>query len=300
MSFADPLPLSRYVYGSTRLGDAAIPFEDRVAMARAAVDAGIALHTSDQYGDALKVLKAAFDENRSHVPVLIFKIGWDSVGQVRDQVLRQLEAVGIDSMSIGQLCLGGALADDFRTGGSTIDELNSLKSTGLVRSFVLETWPWSSAVPLDALREGHAGHLIDALIFYLNPMQRFVTNELWDWIVDHETPVVAMRTVCGGNPRRMLEHSSSAPAYLKTRAAEIIPIFDRTGLNWTEFCVRFALGFSFVRATVGATSKKENLNEFLAAAKSTDPLPGEVHAEILDLQRRWSEEHDRLAEPWSM
>jgi aryl-alcohol dehydrogenase-like predicted oxidoreductase len=300
MGFDDPLPLSRYVYGTTRLGDESIAFKDRVSVARAAIDAGLALHTSDQYGSALSVLKAAFDVDRSHVPPLIFKIGWDSVGQVKEQTRRQLDAVGLGSMAIGQLCLSGALADDFRKGGPAIEQLKELKSSGLIGRFVLETWPWTSSVPLQALQESHAGRLIDALIFYLNPMQRFVTNELWDWIVLHETPVVAMRTVCGGNPRGMLESGSKAPEYLQERAAEVVPLLDRTGLEWTEFCTRFALGFPFVRATVGATAKLENLNEFLAAVKSTEPLPGHINSEILELHRRWSDDHDRFAEPWSM
>lgn len=300
MSFADPLPLSSYVYGTTRLGDPAIPFKDRVGIARAAIDAGLAIHTSNQYGDALEVLRTAFDADRSRIPNMIVKIGWDSVHQVREQIMRQLEALGVHSMAVGQLCLSGALADDFRIGGHGVDGLLELKSIGFVGSYVLETWPWTSAIPLEALKEGHAPRLVDALIFYLNPMQRFVTNGLWDWIVEHETPVIAMRTVCGGDPRRTLEASSNAPPYLRKRVSEVVPILDRSGLTWTEFCVRFELGLPFVQATVGATSKLANLHAFLAAAKSTEPLPGEFNSEILDLQRRWSEEHDRFAEPWSM
>ena len=40
------LGLTRYVYGTTRLGDGSLPFEARVAVARAAIDAGVSLHTS--------------------------------------------------------------------------------------------------------------------------------------------------------------------------------------------------------------------------------------------------------------
>src|SRR5579862_7859118 len=127
MSFEAPLPLSRFVYGTTRLGDPTIPFEDRVRIVTCALEAGLSLHTSDQYGDALNVLKTAF-EQREHPPVLIVKIGWDSVAQVRDHVKRQLKAMGIDSMAIGQLCLSGALADDFRIGGHALDGLNAIKA----------------------------------------------------------------------------------------------------------------------------------------------------------------------------
>ncbi|CAN5672113.1 hypothetical protein BH11ARM2_BH11ARM2_01060 [soil metagenome] len=52
------------------------------------------------YGDALKVLQAAFDEDRAHVPSAIFKIGWESREQVREQILLQTEALGIENRSM--------------------------------------------------------------------------------------------------------------------------------------------------------------------------------------------------------
>jgi len=67
--------ISSYVYGTTRLGDDKIPFADRVKVARAAMETGIWFHTSHTYGDALKVLRAAFDEDRNKIPKLIVKIG---------------------------------------------------------------------------------------------------------------------------------------------------------------------------------------------------------------------------------
>ena len=51
-----------------------MPFDERVAVALAAMDANIWLHTSHTYGDTLRVLRAAFDQSRSQVPKLIAKI----------------------------------------------------------------------------------------------------------------------------------------------------------------------------------------------------------------------------------
>src|SRR5688572_5263039 len=87
--------LSPYVYGTTRLGDAAIAFAERVRVARTAMDHGVWFHTSHQYGDALAVLRTAFDEDRAHVPRLIFKIGWNSVSEVRATVETLTRQVGI-------------------------------------------------------------------------------------------------------------------------------------------------------------------------------------------------------------
>src|SRR4051812_8742918 len=88
--------LSPYIYGTTRLGDSAIGFSDRVRVARAAMEHDIWFHTSHQYGDALNVLRAAFDQDRARIPRLIFKIGWNSVTEVRATVEKLTRAVGIE------------------------------------------------------------------------------------------------------------------------------------------------------------------------------------------------------------
>lgn len=292
--------LSPYTYGTTRLGDGSIPFADRVKMARLAMDAGVWIHTSHQYGDALQVLRAAFDEDRAHVPSAIFKIGWDSIEQIRGQIRENIDPLGLDSMAIGQLCLGGRLGEEFRTGGPCYDGLRQLRDEGLVQRFVLEVWPWNSQTPLEAFRAGYPEGIVDGLIFYLNPLQRFVSNELWDLIRERDIPVIGMRTVAGG-PVHGTRDSEKAPEYLRKRAAQVAPLFERSGCaNWPEFCVRYVYGFPQVRTTVGATSRPENLRELLDAAQAIQSLPGDIQAEIESLQRQWYEEHDRHAEPWSM
>src|SRR5579862_4439567 len=165
--------LPSYIYGTTRLGEESIPFEGRVQIARSAMRATGWFHTSHQYGNALEVLRTAFDQDRSQVPQLIFKIGWDSIEEIQGQIRQQIDALGISSMPIGQLCLGEKMAEQLRSGGKGIDELNRLKDSGLVGRFVLEVFPWTSATPLAAIQSGHASKLVDGFIFYLNPLQRF-------------------------------------------------------------------------------------------------------------------------------
>lgn len=303
-----PAHLSRYVYGTTRLGDEAIPFEQRVAMARSAVDAGVWLHTSDQYGDALRVLGAAFDLDRARVPSLIVKIGWSSVDEIRTSIQKQIAPLGVDHVDVGQLCLGGPLAEDFAAGGDSLDGLRRLKDEGLVRSFALEIFPWTSELPSRALAAGYPDGLVDAFIFYLNPLQRFASNALWDLMIDRGVPLIAMRTVAGGDVHRLRDVPGAAwKDYLQQRAVEVAPIFERSGASsWVEFCVRFAHGVPLVRASVGATSQPERLRAFLSASGLSagtgriEPLAADVQGEILELQRRWSDETDVHAEPWSM
>lgn len=295
--------LSRYVYGTTRLGDATIPVEDRVRIARAAMDSGVWFHTSRQYGDALEVLGRAFDQDRAHVPQLFYKIGNNNLAEVRANIAEQLAPLGLGHMDVGQLCLGGDYADQFARGGQIYADLRRLKDEGLVRHFVMEVFPWTSEAPYAALKAGRTAGVVDAFIFYLNPLQRFAANNLWDLIHDTGASVIAMRTVCGA-PVHVLRDVPGAAwvPYLQTRAVEVAPIFERSGVqDWAEFCVRFAFSFPQVRATIGSASRKQNLDTHLRlAAGPVAPLPPEIVAELVKLQYRWSDETDIRATPWTM
>lgn len=294
--------LPPYIYGTTRLGDAKIPFEDRVNVARAAMRGVDWFHTSHTYGDALQVLRAAFDQDRTRVPRLIVKIGWSRTDELRDVIHQHIDPLGLEGLELGQLCLSGELAEDYANGGECYKLFSQLKQEGLVNRFVLEVFPWSSDVALKALRGGYPQGIVDGYIFYLNPLQRFPSNELWDTLVKRDEPMIAMRTVAGGNIHKLRDVPGYAwKPYLQERAAEVAPIFERSGIrSWPEFCVRFAHSFPQVRATVGATSRLENLKEFLAATEKIELLPKDIQDEIVQLQYRWSDELDMKAENWTM
>lgn len=294
--------LPPYIYGTTRLGDEKIPFDDRVRVARAAMDGVDWFHTSHTYGNALQVLRAAFDQDRTRVPKLIVKIGWSRLEELRDVIHQNIEPLGLDGLELGQLCLSGELAEEYANGGECYEEFSRLKQEGLVRRFVLEVFPWSSGTALRALRGGYPEGIVDGYIFYLNPLQRFPSNELWDVLVERKEPMVAMRTVAGGNIHRLRDVPGYAwKPYLQQRAAEVAPVFERSGVeSWTAFCVRFAHSFPQVRATVGATSRLENLSEFLRAAQNIQPLPAEIVDEIVRLHYHWSDALDMHAELWTL
>jgi aryl-alcohol dehydrogenase-like predicted oxidoreductase len=297
-----PRDLPPYIYGTTRLGDQNLPFEDRVTIGRAAMKGTTWFHTSHAYGNALQVLRAAFDQDSAHIPKLIVKIGWKTIEELRDVIQKHLIALRRESLEVGQLCLSDSLAEEYASGGACYEEFARLKQQGLINRFVLEVFPWTSDVALQALRRGYSESIVDGYIFYLNPLQRFASNELWDELVQRNEPMIAMRTIAGGNIHRLRDVPGYAwKSYLQERAAEVTPIFERSGIeSWTEFCVRFAHSFPLVRATVGATSKLENLKEFLSAAENIEPLPEDMIEEIVKMHYRWSDELDMKAEHWSM
>ena len=294
--------ISPYIYGTTRLGDEQIPFEERVNVAYAAMIAGVWFHTSRQYNNALELLSAAFDKDRTKVPKIIAKIGGDSIEALKADVKRNLDPIGLKSLDVGQLCIGGDLAQDFAAGGKSLKELENIRESGLVKGYVLEVFPWTSQIALKALMGGYTKGIVDAFILYLNPLQRFASNELWDLLINQKQAIIALRTVAGGPVHRLRDVPGAAwKEYLQQRAVEVAPIFERSGINnWTEFCVRFAFRIPIVLASVCASGKIGHLNEFLAAKENKKPLPQEIVKEIFALQRRWSDELDIHAEPWTM
>ena len=294
--------ITPYIYGTTRLGDGAIPREERIKVARAAMNTGVWFHTARMYGDALEVLGEVFAEEPTKIPKLIIKIGWENINQLRSSIEENIKPLGVGGVQLGQLCLGGELAQDFANGGHCYRVFQDLKDEGLVQGYVVEAFPWTSEPPLKALRAGYTEGIIDGFIFYLNPLQRFASNELWKEIVEKNQPVIAMRTVSGGPVHKLRDVPGFAwKDYLQKRAVEVAPIFEKSAVkSWTEFCVRFAHSFPQVMTTVGSTSHIENLNEFLSAKENIEPLPADIVHEIEALHSKWSNELDIIAEPWTM
>jgi len=294
--------ISPYIYGTTRLGDEHIPFEERVNVAYAAMSAGVWFHTSRQYNNSLELLSVAFDKDRTRVPKIIAKIAGHSIEELKADIIRNLDPIGLKSLDVGQLCIGGDLANDFAAGGNSLKELETIRESGLVKSYVLEVFPWTSQTAIESLQGGYTNGIIDAFILYLNPLQRFAINELWDLLVEQKQPIIALRTVAGGPVHRLRDVPGAAwKDYIQKRAVEITPIFERSGIrSWTEFCVRFAHSIPNVLATIGATGKISNLEEFLTAKENIQPLSQEIVTEISALQYRWSDEVDIHAKPWTM
>lgn len=293
--------LPPYVYGTTRLGAEDVPRPQRLAVARAALDAGLWLHTSRQYGGALELLGEVLAE-RGSAPSLIVKIGGGTAADVRATIADNTGPLGVPGVTIGQLSPVEGLDVALVEGGTVLDDLRRLKDEGLVGRYVLEIFPWTSQAPLAALRAGHLDGLVDGYITYLNPLQRFASNALWDELRDRDATVVAMRTVSGAPVHALRDVPGAAwRPYLQERAVEVAPVFERSGIaSWPEFCVRFAFSTPQVVSTVGSTARTDNLDELLAVTRDVQPLPDDLVEELSALQRRWSDEVDVHAEPWTM
>jgi len=295
--------ITPYVFGTTRLGHDDVPFGNRVNIALETMETGVWFHTSHQYDNALEVLAKAFKDNPNQIPKLIVKIGWHNIREIRNNIKLHLDTLGIDSIEIGQLCLEDPLKQEFENGGKCYQDLLEIKEEGLVHNWVLEVFPWTSSTAIKAIQGGYTNDLLSGYIFYLNPLQRFASNKLWDLLFERRETIIAMRTLSGGPVHRLRDVPGAAwKDYLQKRAVEIAPIFEKSDIkNWTEFCIRFAHSFPQVIATVGSTNKSENLKDFISAGSGKiEPLDQSIMDEIVKLQYHWSDELDIHAEPWSM
>lgn len=301
-SNASSLGVSPYIYGTTRLGDESVSLEQRISVTHAAMESGVWFHASDQYGSALSVLADAFGEAPGKIPKMIFKVEAETIGQMRAVIQRNLEPLGVAHMDIGQLCLRDRNAEDFLPGSAGYEYFSKIRKEGLVKRYVMEVFPWTSPVALEALNKGCTDDLIEGFIFYFNPLQRFATNELWEKIQELNIPIIAMRTVCGNNVLNLRDVPGAAWAnYIQQRAVEVAPLFQQSGISsWAEFCTRYIYGFDLVQATVGATSQEKNLAELVQLSEAAGTFPQEINEELKALQTRWSDEFDKFADVWSM
>ena len=94
---------------------------------------------------------------------MIVKIGWSRIDELRGVIHQNIDPLGVKSIDIGQLCLGGQLAEDFANGGSCCEVFSQLKKEGIVNRFVLEVFPWTSHTALKALRGGSMKGIVDGL-----------------------------------------------------------------------------------------------------------------------------------------
>jgi len=294
--------LPPYIYGTTRLGAEDVSREQQVTMARAVINAGLWMHTSRQYHHALEVLGEVFAEDGSRIPKLVVKLGGGTADTVRATLAENTSPLGIDSIAIGQLNPVDELAEALISGGPVLADLQRIKDEGLVERFVLEIFPWTSSAPLAALRGGHLEGLVDGFITYLNPLQRFPSNELWDELLASDQSIISMRTVSGAHVHTLRDVPGAAwRPYLQERAVEVAPIFDRSGIeSWAEFCMRFAHSTPQVVSTVGSTARQDNLEQLVKVSEHIVALPQDIVEEIFRLQRGWSDEVDVRAEPWTM
>jgi len=246
---------------------------EHVAIARLAMDAGVWLHVADYGGGVYAVLKRAFADDPAHVPPCIVKIDGTSARGLRDSVEDCLRRTGLERIAVGQVCGYPLCAEP----EALAEALGDLRARGVIGSYIMDVIPSYAAAVLHAA----AARRFDGYIFYLNVMERALSDAAYARLVADGTPILAMRTFGGRDGANYLNNADHP------RRAALEPLYQRAGCaDRLEFCVRFPLSLPTVRTTIGSTGSPAHLRALLTA--NTAPLDADVAAGIEALHRQWN------------
>jgi len=278
VGYTDMTPFTPYTFGSMSLGKNPSDITQDLIVARRAIEAGVCFHSSPTYnnGFAFMVLRAAFDEDRSRVPTMVIKVRDGSAQLMRFEVEDSCRRLGLDGIDVAQLVSmdsgPGNLVDQLGTGGPIADELASLRERGLIREAVIFLNQKNSEA---AVATAKRSALIEGVILYWNSCQCDCSDSAWAAIVEHKIPALALRTLGGGPADKHTSQKSEVLAKL---------IADAGCRDATEFNLRLAASEPAIQTTIGGTSSLAHLEDFLAAASNSSPLPEEILTQARALQ----------------
>ena len=280
-------PLSRYTFGSMSLGRTPLNLPSDIAVARAAMEAGVWFHSSPTYnnGFTFMVLRMAFDEARSQQPPLLVKIRDADPRILKFEVEDALRRLGVERLELIQLVNETEGPGDIASGFLARDErwnlVQKFKKEGKIGAAVLYL---SKAKPPTALAALEAS-LFDGVIFYSNLLQQDMTDALYDFVSQKkDLPALALRTVAGG----LVTRDGTSPEEVKVagKLERLRAIVRASGCaDLVELSLRFGLSQPWVRTTIGGTKNLAHLRRFLDLASSPKPLPADTVKVIENLRR---------------
>ena len=137
-TYRHPIPqLGPLTYGTMQLGKGYERTVEDVKVCRAAMEAGLPLHTSRMYqgGQTLNIVKLAFREAPQLIPPFIAKIYCYNATQMRLDVEEIRERLHVDTIPIAQIATNDhrerAIVHDILAQGPMYDTLCELKRTRL-------------------------------------------------------------------------------------------------------------------------------------------------------------------------
>lgn len=279
--------LSAYTFGSMSLGHEPIQLEADIAVARAAMDAGVSFHSSPTYnnGFTFMILRLAFDEARSQRPTLIIKIRDALPRRLRFEIEDSLRRLGVDRLDIIQLVNEPGRPQGIATGFLERDErwdlVQKFKQEGKIGAAVLFLSKAQSAEARPALETG----LFDGVTFYNNLLEQDVSDDLYQFIGEMKNiPVLSLRSVFGGVVARAATEPAQVAVSGKLERLRAIALKHGCA-DLVELSMRFGLSHANVRTTIGGTKNRQHLDRFLALASSAKPLPADSVREIEKLRR---------------
>ena len=285
--------LSSFTFGCGNQGKNPDEFRDSISVMRAAMEGTNWFHASQEYGggSAFMIMRHAFQENKARIPKLILKIRCDHAAILKFDVEDALRRLNVERIDLAQLCRAKhdrrPVVDDFLNRGEMWQVCQDLQKEGKVGNFILEIFASFSPDVVRAVK----AKLFPAYIFYFNPGERQVSDELFE-LLEQKEKMLSLRTLCGGmlDPQRIQALQAKEPGHPAIARFEVLkPIYEKSGCaSWCEFSMSFLKSFPNLLTTIAATSKKEHLRELLAADRQAKPMAAPLAAEIKALHIQWA------------
>jgi len=263
-----------------------------MALVREAMDAGVWFHTCVRYacGADYNLLGRTFADARGKVPACICKIRCDNAEILRIDVENTLSRFGLERIHVAQLSRTArdrkeAVVEDFARQGPMWYQCHTLRERGLVGAFVLEVFFGCSAEAATAVEGG----LFDGYAFYFNALNRETNNAFFDAATEARCPLISIRSggFLDGDWRERVSRENPGHRDLKMHD-ELQPLFARSGCrDWLEFSLRFLFSLESVVTAIGGTRSPAHLRRHLEIWRTASPLPQDIVAGVLDIQRRW-------------
>lgn len=295
--------LAGYVYGAGDVGLPGHDYEHDRELIRIVAVNGNWLHASPDYGGAgnaggtFRFLRKACDDLgvRPRMILKLFIEGYESGAPATTSdpvrnIRETLDVLGRDSVEIAQIWGSDRLYRDFGNGGPISETLDLLRDDGLVGRYAFQLTPEVTVEQWQTLQ----GSVVDGYMFYLNVIERNVSNQVYPLLVNSGAEIISLRAL----GRIFVDYDSwdskttPMPKYTHPdtprRVEELKNSYERSGCrDWLGFNTAYRRALPNVVSTIGMTTRAQHLHAYLEADRITKPMAAELAGEISALQEVW-------------
>ncbi|MBD3418568.1 MAG: hypothetical protein GF398_00475 [Chitinivibrionales bacterium] len=295
--YLSPLPqCGKFTLGTMNLGWTFDRTTEFVKVVRAAMERNIPLHTSHVYnnGQTLNIIKLAFKEAPTQIPLFIAKIYCYNATQIRLDVEEVVERLGVEQIPIAQLAKNDhrhrEIVDDVLSQGAMYQQLCQLREEGKVGHWTFESF---QKFAMDA-NSAVDNDLFGSISFYFNALERETDTTSWEKISRKQLPIIALRGLSGGLVEPINEKSAGKPGKpleMIDRRKQLEPLFEQSGCSsWSEFSIRFLVSHPQVKTIVIGTGSAKRVIENHEFISNTHCLNPEVVSQIHHHLSNWADQ----------
>lgn len=304
MSTLEEIGITQYIYGTGDVGLKGYTQENDLELLRIAIEAGIWLHSSPDYGGGegnvtggtYHFLRQSFDTLGPPAGMVskLFIKGYDgwlhgTSNDLRTNAEDTCRILNIEQLPVAQIWGDEEVVADLREQGTIYKTLEKIKRDGLVGQYV-----WQLSLDVTAEQFEVIDTVVDGYIFYYNVIERETRNGVYDMLTERNRPIIALRTL----GRMFVDYTTwesntvdvhkYANQETPARVDALKDIYLASGCSsWLDFSMSFNKSIPQTLGTIGMTNKPSHLHDYLGAAESSTGMNAELSRQMMALQREW-------------